>query len=191
MGQRLVISIIRDNKPIANAYYHWSGYTLSSLELGLNVINFLESYKEGYNNIFKLSYDALLNTGASFGTTKDQKYAEKMAKIDYSNNGKSQDRNLGLISTVSETIEDAQRWSEGDLVIDIDTMKIAFNVYSLITKDEMKYLDIDLKEKREKISKEYFENSMSVNQLKEFAYKVMNSNGEILKVDDDLYFVAI
>jgi hypothetical protein len=98
---------------------------------------------------------------------------------------------LGLISTVSETIEDAQRWSEGDLVIDIDTMKIAFNVYSLITKDEMKSLDIDLKEKREKISKEYFENSMSVDQLKEFAYKVMNSNSEILKVNDDLYFVTI
>lgn len=33
MGQRLVIQISNDDKILANAYYHWDGFTKNSLDL--------------------------------------------------------------------------------------------------------------------------------------------------------------
>lgn len=32
MGQRLNIEVIKNGKVVGNCYYHWSAYTLSSLE---------------------------------------------------------------------------------------------------------------------------------------------------------------
>lgn len=39
MGQRLNIEIINNGQVLANAYYHWSAYTLSSLELVAKVLS--------------------------------------------------------------------------------------------------------------------------------------------------------
>ena len=37
MGQRLVIEIKEGDTVLANAYYHWSGYTETSLILEINL----------------------------------------------------------------------------------------------------------------------------------------------------------
>ena len=42
MGQRLNIEIIENGKVLANAYYHWSGYTSSSLELTQEILEAIE-----------------------------------------------------------------------------------------------------------------------------------------------------
>ena len=46
MGQRLVIEIKKGDSVLANAYYHWSGYTETSLNLLNEVMN-----KGIFNNI--------------------------------------------------------------------------------------------------------------------------------------------
>lgn len=46
MGQRLVIEIKEGDTVLANAYYHWSGYTETSLNLLNEVMN-----KGIFNNI--------------------------------------------------------------------------------------------------------------------------------------------
>ena len=49
MGQRLVIEIKEGDTVLANAYYHWSGYTETSLNLLNEVMN-----KGIFNNDKKL-----------------------------------------------------------------------------------------------------------------------------------------
>ena len=39
MGQRLNIEIINDDKVLANAYYHWAGYTTSAISLTETILH--------------------------------------------------------------------------------------------------------------------------------------------------------
>lgn len=43
MGQRLNVSIGKDDKILASAYWHWSGYTSSSLEIARDIMKTIES----------------------------------------------------------------------------------------------------------------------------------------------------
>ena len=38
MGQRLVVNIVKGKHIIANAYFHWSGYTETAIEITKGVI---------------------------------------------------------------------------------------------------------------------------------------------------------
>ena len=52
MGERLNLEIRYNNKPLANSYYHWSGYTRSALELTENILDEMISrnWLTGWNN---------------------------------------------------------------------------------------------------------------------------------------------
>lgn len=39
MGQRLNIEIVNGDTCLANAYYHWSGYTLSACDLTMKILD--------------------------------------------------------------------------------------------------------------------------------------------------------
>ena len=161
MGQRLNIEITKGDKVIANAYYHWSGYTSSALELINIIVGFYNSKcKEfdSYDDLFKASV-LLLSTGAGF-TKESYEYI-----INYSNNFnnvfKSIDtkylfmatsRDDGLIGLTEHEINETRNWEEARVSFDLDSLTIDFNAlfYSSIEEYKNDYCcddedDINLK----------------------------------------------
>ena len=124
MGQRLVINVYEKDEKVANAYYHWSGYTISSLEI-LKVIS------KAYNKNKNISaVDLLKATGA------------KLSDDDECN------RNDGIIEITKDGMEDNSRWSEGDIHVYLDEGTYDFDVimYGDIDYIREYYEDFDISE---------------------------------------------
>lgn len=145
MGQRLNIEIRRDDKVLANAYYHWSGYTSSALGLTkkildskfLNMTSILDEEK---------AVRMLEVTGA--GLTN----SEFNEKFTYPKFLKATDRNEGLIAISEKGISETQKWEEARVEIHIDTKMLRLNLYWKFDED-----DIENDRKFVKASMNYFE----------------------------------
>lgn len=125
MGQRLNLEIQNSKGTIANAYYHWSGYTSSSLELTKQVIKQLEKIQLGIyidadditeENTTLLAIRLLESTRA--GLTEEEKNAAKtlLPEKDFAD---CIDRNYGLIAITDKGIQETRRWAESSVYIDI------------------------------------------------------------------------
>lgn len=122
MGQRLNIQIEMDipdsseSKVLANAYYHWSGYTSSAYELVQKIADSAYcdddcSIKDPVEKAIRL----LEATGA--GLTKDEfteAYPESKYKL-------STNRNDGLIAISEAGIKETQDWEEARVTINLST----------------------------------------------------------------------
>lgn len=155
MGQRLNIEIVdRNGEGIANAYYHWSGYTSSSLELLKQVVSYYEDNKEKFVKNGKLdktliAVRMLEATGA--GTcnfpedrnTKEGKESKdkEILKEKYPNETFRDgiDRNEGLISVSEEGMDQTRSWEEARIDVNIDTEHISFGVYYDADEEELAY----------------------------------------------------
>ena len=119
MGQRLNIEIRRkkDNKILANSYYHWSAYTYSSLELANEIIeNIYDIVRNDKVSDEIKAIQLLQTTGAGLLeqeynalNEEDKKYCSLATNI-----------NLGLISFTEKGMENTRNWEEGRLTITID-----------------------------------------------------------------------
>ena len=120
MGQRLNIEIRRkkDNKILANSYYHWSAYTYSSLKLADEII---ENIYDIIRNDKKVSDEIkaiqlLQTTGAGL---LEQEY-NTLNEEDKKYCSIATNRNLGLISFTEKGMEETRTWEESRLTITID-----------------------------------------------------------------------
>lgn len=130
MGQRLNIELFYNGERVANAYYHWSGFTSSALDLTRQiVINY-----EIMNKDFPIQIKAILllqKTGA--GLTEDEfEWAEK--NINQFNEYKdilvkAVNRNEGLIAITEEGMEETKEWEEARVTIYLDTKKIDLDTF--------------------------------------------------------------
>ena len=128
MGQRLNIEIVDSSGCIANAYYHWSAYTYSAMQL-------VEWIMEWYFDrgipltVLETAVALLQVTGAGFDDYEMQ-YIEENYKHVFDEIGlrHSTDRNSGLLAISKKGIEDTERWEEGRVTINLDSETIDFNV---------------------------------------------------------------
>ena len=137
MGQRLNIQIemgisnSSENKVLANAYYHWSGYTSSAYEL-VNKIVQSGVYSLDILDPVEKAIRLLEATGA--GLTQDEfteTYDEEIYK-------KATSRNEGLIAISEEGIEETQHWEEARVIINLSTGMVDMGgVYYLYEVDEL------------------------------------------------------
>lgn len=160
MGQRLNIEIIKDGETLANAYYHWSAYTSTALNLTERIIDFInENPKESESDIAYAilvlqSTGALLTAEEVEGMSDDLKENEAIIKSsDYN-------RNKGLISISEKGINETRRQDEGRVEIDLDQEIVDFGVYWSYVKET--YI-----EEYEKTEEDY-------NQLPLFDYELNN-----------------
>lgn len=114
MGQCLTINIQTDGKLLANAYYHWGGYTSSSLhianaifESGLLADDFIKAIASPTQYAVKL----LESTGAGY-TGQDE----------------------GLIESEPKAMGNTNQWAETSIAIDLVTRKVLMNI-TWIAKD--------------------------------------------------------
>lgn len=152
MGQRLNLEIVSNDTCLANAYYHWGGYTSSSLELTVKALTKYNSEIRRTDEFFINAIEMLLSTGAAFtvnekmvydsiqftdmlGEVIDKKILEISDKVDRSN---------GLISVSSYGIFDTRCWEEARVQIDICNKQIKFGaVYKLDEDDLSEIKDIE------------------------------------------------
>ena len=147
MGQRLNIEIRRkkDNKILANSYYHWSAYTYSSLKLANEIIeNIYDIIRNDKTSDEIKAIQLLQTTGA--GLLEDEYNLLKEEDKKYCS--LAIDRNLGLISFTEKGIENTRNWEEGRLTINVDfdnkeydfvgdKNRVDFEVYFPISREEI------------------------------------------------------
>ena len=122
MGQRLNIQFEDNTGVLANAYYHWSGYTSSAMLLTNQIISSDLIDDTSISNKVK-AVKLLELTGA--GLTKEE-FNDDFPSHLYK---ESKDRTNGLIAISKEGIEETQSWEEARVTIDLDAQQIYFNVY--------------------------------------------------------------
>lgn len=115
MGQRLCINIYYNTEMLANAYYHWSAYTQTAIDLTIDVLKALN--RNGYKKDSVLgAVLALEATGAGLPPNSE---SYRMMKRKYDNFSPSiyADRNNGIIATTYEEMIDMQSTSEYEVFI--------------------------------------------------------------------------
>lgn len=119
MGQRLNIEIRRkkDNKILANSYYHWSAYTYSSLKLASEIIENIYDIIRNDKVSDEIKAIQLLQTTGS--GLLEQEY-NALNEEDKKYCSLATNRNLGLISFTEKGMEKTRTWEEGRLTITID-----------------------------------------------------------------------
>lgn len=132
MGQRLVVTITNGEKTLCNIYYHWSAYSCSALYRTKEIVDCI------YNHADESEKELLLRLirfvekdggGIAQGYNSEEwKYIQKL----YPNEKFKEDnisRNDGLICLSEKGIRENQRWSEGDVEIDLEEYCVKNSVY--------------------------------------------------------------
>lgn len=134
MGQRLNIEIKEGNTVFANAYYHWSGYTSSALEL----TNIILSNIDNISNENKLITAIRLLESTGAGLTEDESIIapELIPNFDRNDYQPCQGRNNGLISISEDGMHETRNWEEARVEIDLLNKTVNFDVLYTISKKE-------------------------------------------------------
>ena len=139
MGQRLNIEIRKEDKVLANAYYHWSGYTSSSLELTSEILKNIDNVN--FDNDVVKAVKLLELTGAGLVADEFNHLNEDIKEIVFK---KATDRNNGLIAISEKSISNKQYWEEARVEIHLDTKNIKLKLYWDVAEDD--YEDSDMPE---------------------------------------------
>ena len=131
MGQRLNIEIRKDNEVLANAYYHWSGYTSSALVLTEEILKNIDNIN--FDNEVVRAVKLLEVTGAGLTSSEIDILGQDMKNINFK---KAIDRNEGLIAISENGIKDTQYWEEARVEIHLDTQNIILDLYWDIEEDD-------------------------------------------------------
>lgn len=130
MGQRLNIEINENGITLANAYYHWSAYTSSSLDLLESIMENIATLKKGDPVIYAVRL--LEKTGALLQpdelTFAKENHPKETFEI-------ATDRSDGLIQISEKGMQETRNWEESRIEIHLDEEVIYFGVYSLYDKE--------------------------------------------------------
>lgn len=126
MGQRLVITAVKNHTPIFNIYYHWSAYTTSALAETNALLNWLLC-PENCNDLVLSAIDYCERCGGGL-ITGDLSMAQSLyPSRTFKEDGIS--RNEGLIAISAEEMNDTLKWAEGSVQLDFDNDTVDFDVF--------------------------------------------------------------
>ena len=135
MGQRLNMEICSNGQVLANAYYHWSAYTSSSLELLKVVLNAYKHTKE--LSSLKIAVDILQATGAGINESELERIKrDESGKFNGIDFREAINRNEGLLCVTEEGIANTKSWEEGRVTVDIDKEEFIFDVMCVESNSE-------------------------------------------------------
>lgn len=209
MGQRLNLQIEYGSTILANAYFHWSGYTGSSMQLTKKVMDailndeqvksnvsskemceaILEINKDLDDNVF-YACKLLKLTGADL-TDEEIKYIKENLDESYSklyDEEKRISRNAGLIAVSRDGILETLRAEEGRVTIDLESRTINFDAIWRSHKDE--YLENNSEEDYDNLEEtDYDFSNIPFDDFNEFYYELYGhlSNNEMgVKYKDEI-----
>ena len=130
MGQRLVITVKKEKEDIAKIYFHWSGYSDSALEETRSLLKDIDTKEE---NIKKLQLNIIRACESMGGGIDGGAGSEEFSYVCdmFPNVSFKEDpnRNYGLVALSENDMEKIQRWSNGNIVIDLDYNRIYNSVF--------------------------------------------------------------
>lgn len=204
MGQRLNIEIRRkkDNKILANSYYHWFAYTYSSLKLADEIIeNIYDIIRNDKVSDEIKAIQLLQTTGAGL---LEQEY-NTLNEEDKKYCSLATNRNLGLISFTEKGMEETRTWEESRLTITIDfddkeydfvgdKNRVDFEVYFPTSREEIEeYYGEELKSGKinldEVVEFNFDLQDMELNDIRLFMAKINQIENDfgIFKINGTLY----
>lgn len=130
MGQRLVITINKNDKDLCKLYYHWSAYSFSALKETQDVVNCIFNHEDETESelLLRLIRFCEANGGGIDGNIEEFEYIQSLYPNEtFKKDGYS--RSYGLIALSERGMEQMQDWSEGDITIDLDEEKIYNSVF--------------------------------------------------------------
>ena len=152
MGQRLNIEIKNKGVCLANAYYHWSGYSSSACDMAIEIMDYIDNNPKNCDDRL-YAIRLLESTGAGltdFNPSDEEKetmkkyYKEdyykkwletpnelKIAKNHFPNEDfkECEGRNEGLLCVTESGMEETRKWEEARVTINIDTNTVDFDAY--------------------------------------------------------------
>ncbi len=162
MGERLNLEIRENGELLANAYYHWSGYTRSALELTEIVLKTIPKIKESDPVLKAIRLLEATNAGL---TPNEKVYAgQKLEGFDSNQFQDAINRNEGLISISVEGMTETQRWEEERVTIHLDNQLIEFGA-CFSSSDEDEYCEDD-----EETEEEYEALPVYARDISEFSF---------------------
>ena len=125
MGQRLVITVRKEQEDIAKIYFHWSGYSVSALEETRSLLKDIDTNEE---DIKKLQLNIIRACESMGGGIDGGAGSEEFSYVCniFPNVSFKEDpnRNCGLVALSENDMEKIQLWSNGNIVIDLDYNRI-------------------------------------------------------------------
>ena len=191
MGQRLNIQIemdIPDNsesKVLANAYYHWSGYTSSAYEL-VKMIADSDYWKDECTIMGPVEKAIRMLEATGAGLTEDE-FTDTYPESKYN---KATSRDNGLIGISEKGIQETQYWEEARVTFNLSTKMVDMGgVYYLDEvdeEDEDEYV-ADIPELEHDLHTSIYEFDKVYNEYQEKVesrnnYKVIDTNKQVLGV---------
>lgn len=132
MGQRLVVTIEKNEKEIAKIYYHWSAYTVSALMQTQEIIDCIYDHNDETEKEMLLRLIRFCeNNGGCIDMDYDKSELTYIQSLYPNETFKTTgSRSNGLIALSEMGMADMQRYSEGDVYINLDDETVDFCVYS-------------------------------------------------------------
>lgn len=131
MGQRLNIEIVykreenmEDEVVLANAYYHWSAYTLSANDLVLKIIEKLEKDDVHIDQIKDKRLYAIRLLEETGALVANEDYDAILPVYPNEEFKKAVSRNDGLIGFLPASIKTTRDWEEGKMTIYLDDLTV-------------------------------------------------------------------
>ena len=138
MGERLNLEIRQGGELLANAYYHWSAYTRSALDLTEIVLKELPKINESDPVLKAIRLLEATNAGL---TPAEKEYAKQhLEGFDPTQFQDAIDRNEGLIAISEEGMAETRRWQEGSVTIHLDDQWVELGVCWFM-EDKEEYCD--------------------------------------------------
>lgn len=129
MGQRLNIEIIENGVVLANAYYHWSGYTSYALTLTEKILKKMKfKYIKDIKNSTLKAIRLLETTNAGLPEIEYEFIPENLKTETFN---KVIDRNEGLIAISEKGIQETQYWQEARIGIHLDSNEIDLDISNI------------------------------------------------------------
>ena len=184
MGQRLIITIVENGKALANAYYHWSAYTKAAMILTEDILLAINDYKKTMTNNKLIAIRALEKTGALLQGI-DIPVANKIFPNEKFK--EATNRNEGIISITKKEIKASKMFSNGDVIININTEEYEFDVYFITDEEDFKenfpdeelkalprfFVDTDSSDSTNELFSIFKKNNRFINNYDELIYSII------------------
>ena len=134
MGQRLNIQIEHNGNIYANCYLHWDAYTGVAVEDTKEILDFLGNLRYSADSFKRVTAGEIIRNGlTNTGYDKDSITVYKLPE-DYT----ATSRNNGLIGLTDKEIQETINWEEGRVTIDPIDRFISFDVFSVLSSEDLK-----------------------------------------------------
>lgn len=135
MGQRLVLSIIRNDQSLFSVYQHWGGYTGNEIEVICKLISVFDK-DDGLETLLKKTIETLPGSGIYL---PEDHTDEVDAIMDFIAKGfpVAKDRNAGLIAITPKAQGELSRYAEDTQNLYLDADNFLEDTLWYMSKDEI------------------------------------------------------